>query len=203
MNNKAKKGIIAVAATATVAAVSIVGVKTHNDIEMKNEKIKTLEQNKIKTLEEINELNELLKQKEVDLDNKTREIEGKNEYIEKSIEENNKLRERIKGLEKELAKTKNFELTYYTDLPIENGGYTTTAIQTELRHGVVASNYYPIGTKIEINGKVFTVEDRGGSEFNSPHRLDVLIERKSGESDDDYYERVNNMGRKKVVGKLL
>ena len=138
MNNKAKKGIAA--ATAAVV-VSLSGVKIHNDIEMKNEKIKTLEQNKIKTLEEINELNELLKQKEVDLDNKAREIEGKNEYIEKSIEENNKLRERIKGLEKELAKTKNFELTYYTDLPIENGGYTTTAIQTELRHGVVASNY--------------------------------------------------------------
>ena len=200
MNNKAKKGIAA--ATAAVV-VSFTGVKIHNDIEMKNEKIKTLEQNKIKTLEEINELNELLKQKEVDLDNKTREIEGKNEYIEKSIEENNKLRERIKGLEKELAKTKNFELTYYTDLPIENGGYTTTAIQTELRHGVVASNYYPIGTKININGTTYTVEDRGGSEFNSPNRLDVLVERKSGESDSEYYRRVNNMGRKQVRGKIL
>lgn len=136
-------------------------------------------------------------------ENMQSEIDELSNKLEEQKEVSEKLAEDNANLKKELSRLRKFELTYYTSLPIENGGHTITAIQTRLRNGVVASNYYTVGTKIEINGKIYTVEDRGGSEFNSPNRLDVLVERNYGESDSEYYERVNNMGRKQVIGKIL
>lgn len=89
-----------------------------------------------------------------------------------------------------------FTLTFYTSLPEENGGHTVTCRGEKLRYGMVASNVYHLGTKIKIKGLgTFTVSDRGGANFNSPNRLDVLIERNGGESDADYLNRVNNMGK--------
>lgn len=43
--------------------------------------------------------------------------------------------------------------------------------------GMVAmSSYYPFGTQIVINGKVYTVEDRGGSGIeNDIHRVDIYV----------------------------
>jgi 3D (Asp-Asp-Asp) domain-containing protein len=67
----------------------------------------------------------------------------------------------------------------------------------------VASNYYPLGTKIFLEGiGEVTVRDRGGPNFNSPKRLDVLVQRKSGESNSAYTKRVWAMGRQKVKGYL-
>lgn len=177
----------------------------------------TITVNTISSIEKINRIEDLtnvnakleLEVEKAETYNKTikknaqNEIDELNSKLEESEKTNKKLEEDNSNLRKELSKLRKFELTYYTSLPIENGGHTTTAIQTRLRSGIVASNYYPIGTKIEINGKIYTVEDRGGSEFNSPNRLDVLVERNCGESDSEYYERVNNMGRKQVVGKIL
>lgn len=40
---------------------------------------------------------------------------------------------------------------------------------------VAASSYYPFGTKVVINGTTYTVEDRGGSEFNDVHRFDIFV----------------------------
>ena len=96
---------------------------------------------------------------------------------------------------------KSFTLSFYTDLPSENGGYTVTATGEKLRSGMVASNYYAIGTKIHLSGwGSYTVKDRGGSNFNSSNRLDVFIPRKSGESNSTYLKRVNMMGLKTVKG---
>lgn len=95
----------------------------------------------------------------------------------------------------------SFTLTFYTDLASENGGYTGTASGAPLVYGVVASNSYPFGTKIYLEGYgYFTVADRGGSDFDSYGRLDVFIPRNAGESDDEYYNRVNSMGRPTVSG---
>lgn len=94
-----------------------------------------------------------------------------------------------------------FELTFYTDLPSENGGYSISASGKPLKYGLVASNVYPFGTKIILDGMgTFIVGDRGGYEFNSYNRLDVLIERKAGESDYEYQQRVLRMGRPTVKG---
>ncbi len=96
---------------------------------------------------------------------------------------------------------KTFTLSFYTNLPEENGGYTITASGKSLRFGMVASNYYSLGTKIYLNGYgTMTVEDRGGSNFNNSYRLDVFIPRRSGESNSAYLSRVNNMGMPKVKG---
>ncbi len=96
---------------------------------------------------------------------------------------------------------KSFTLTFYTNLPSENGGYTITATGKSLSYGMVASNYYSLGKKIYLNGYgTMTVEDRGGSNFNSSSRLDVFIPRKSGESNTAYLSRVNSMGIQTVKG---
>ena len=43
--------------------------------------------------------------------------------------------------------------------------------------GMVAmSSNYPFGTQLMINGKLYTVEDRGGSEIeNNIHRVDIYV----------------------------
>ncbi|MCW1949737.1 MAG: hypothetical protein KIH89_004860, partial [Candidatus Shapirobacteria bacterium] len=102
----------------------------------------------------------------------------------------------------------NFSLTFYSSLPIENGGYTTMACGgkiTDVKKVIyVANNVYPCGTKIYLEGYgIMTVKDRGGKSFDSKTRLDVLIPRNSGESDKAYFRRVNNMGRPTVRGYLV
>lgn len=37
------------------------------------------------------------------------------------------------------------------------------------------SNYYPFGTQIEIDGVMYTVEDRGGSALKDYHRVDIYV----------------------------
>lgn len=94
-----------------------------------------------------------------------------------------------------------WNVTFYTNLAKENGGYTITALGTNLRYGVLASNYWPMRSKVILpNWGEFTVEDRGGSNFDSKYRLDMLIPRNSGESEYQYYTRVNNMGIKSITG---
>lgn len=97
-----------------------------------------------------------------------------------------------------------FYLTFYTDLPEENGGWTITATGDALTYGVVANNVWPLYTKLYLEGYgTMTVKDRGGSEFYTKSRLDVFIPRKSGESNTAYYNRVNSMGRQTVKGRAL
>ena len=107
------------------------------------------------------------------------------------------------GLEVKDYYKQNFKFTYYTALPSENGGYTVTCNGESLRDGIVASNYYPQGTKLYIGGRVYTVADRGSSRFNSPNRLDVFVGRQGGESNGEYFRRVNNMGTKNIEGYVL
>lgn len=97
-----------------------------------------------------------------------------------------------------------FYLSFYTDLPEENGGYNTTATGAPLAYGVVASNYWPLYTKIYLDGYgTMTVLDRGGSDFNSSQRLDILIPRKSGESNAQYKRRVLILGRTSTTGYIV
>ena len=99
---------------------------------------------------------------------------------------------------------RTFTLTFYTDLPEENGGYTVTCEGKKLRAGMVASNYYKLGTKIKLDGYgTVTVSDRGSSRFDNPSRLDVLVPRKKGESSSQYLKRVNKMGKVEVKGKVI
>ncbi len=106
------------------------------------------------------------------------------------------------------VKYTTFDLTFYTSLPVENGGYTSMACGGKIANVkeiiYVANNVYPCGTQIYLEGYgVMTVKDRGGKSFDSKTRLDVLIPRNQGESDNNYFKRVNNKGRQKAKGYIV
>lgn len=96
-----------------------------------------------------------------------------------------------------------FIVTYYTDLNSENGYGAVNCLGERVEHTMIASNYYPLGTKIRIDGITYEVRDRGSSRFNNPKRLDMFIPRNQGESNREYYKRVNAMGVKTVKGCII
>lgn len=99
------------------------------------------------------------------------------------------------------VKEVNFILSFYSSDPSENGGYTVTCTGKSFKYGMVASNVYPLGTKIYLDGYgLFTVADTGGGHFDNYNRLDVLIPREKGESTNHYKNRVNDMGKPHVRG---
>lgn len=121
-------------------------------------------------------------------------------------------REQKLKLEKELnikikeIVEKEFQLTYYTDLEIENSIYGNITSRGEiLVDGMIANNYYDYDTKIYLDGLGMKyIADRGSDKyFNNTYCLDVFIPRKRNENDKDYYKRVNNLGRKKVKGYII
>ena len=75
---------------------------------------------------------------------------------------------------------KQATLTFYTnDEGINGGKYTCNGKLVE--YGMIASNVYPLGTKIYIpeldKNTIFTVSDRGGTDFNNDDRFDVYMDR--------------------------
>ena len=129
------------------------------------------------------------------------------EKLEREEAERIQEEERKKEEERKTASlNKIFKLSFYTTLPEENGGYANMANGKPIvgAYNVVASNYYPLGTKIYLEGfGTMVVSDRGGSAFNSSVRLDVLIQRREGESTADYKARVRKLGRQEVSGKII
>ncbi|PKK40203.1 hypothetical protein ABB02_00490 [Clostridiaceae bacterium JG1575] len=94
-----------------------------------------------------------------------------------------------------------FRVSFYSTLAIDNGGWTTTAMGTKLRYGVLASNFWPLRSQVVLPGwGNFVIEDRGGSDFDSKYRLDLCIPRNAGESDYQYRSRVWSMGLKDLSG---
>ena len=173
----------------TISAMVLGGAYSLNQIKQMEKSLIQLE-NKEKQLEE--QINQLSK-----------ELKKKNEELLKAIKTLEEQKRKEKEEQERNTRKKEFVLTFYTTLPEENGGYTTTCRGEKLKEGIVASNYYPLDTEIKINDFVFTVSDRGGKSFNKDNRLDVLVERKSGESDCNYKTRVNNLGKIKVTGYIM
>ena len=96
-----------------------------------------------------------------------------------------------------------FKNTAYSSLPEENGGYTVTCDGEPLVGNIVANNTLPQGTRIYMDGNMYTVADRGSSRFNNPNRLDVLVERLPGENINSYRQRVSDYGVKYVQGYII
>lgn len=73
--------------------------------------------------------------------------------------------------------TMKVEVTHYCPCQQCNGNsLAMSASGKPLAVGMVAmSTKYPFGTRISINGKIYTVEDRGGAEFNDIHRVDIFV----------------------------
>ena len=125
----------------------------------------------------------------------------------------NRVNERFDKIEEQHEKKRkeeesyNIELifSFYTSLSSENGGNEgITCTGSKLKYGDLASNVWGLGTKFKTqSGEIFTIADKGGSHFNSHNRVDCYIPRQTGESDYQYYKRVNNMGHKTVSVKLI
>ncbi len=85
-------------------------------------------------------------------------------------------------------------LSFYTGAANEGG--SESASGKALEYGMCASNVYPFGTQFKLTGidglddGVFTVEDRGGNDFNSANRLDIYVGNGS-----DAVALANNLGR--------
>ncbi|XZI05938.1 hypothetical protein ACSXDM_15130 (plasmid) [Clostridium perfringens] len=153
-----------------------------------------LEDNKFK---KIKEESERLKKQQM-----LKELgEGLKQQNEEKLREQKKQKEiSSRGLTGEVEEI-DFIISFYTNTKDENGGYTVTCTGQPLRYGIVASNVYPLGTKIYLEGYgLFTVADRGGSHFDNYNRLDVLIPKEGDENVNQYRKRVNNMGKPHVKG---
>lgn len=128
-------------------------------------------------------------------------LQREEEEKQRKIEEEHKEQERIKAEEEEQKRKDSynieFNLTYYSRSPQENGGYNCTKYGTRLREGIVASNYWKRGTIIELqDGRRYVVEDTGSSNFDSPERLDVFV---------DTYDRnyVSKLGKTTIKGRVI
>ncbi len=115
-----------------------------------------------------------------------------------------------------------FEVTFYCGTNTSNEGGKKGAHENLLVWGNIASNYWSglfylggnkwsnsgsgrkLGTKIYLKGVgTFTIEDRGGDEFNNKNRIDIFIPKKDGETNSQWENRTNSYGRIKIKGKVL
>ncbi len=75
--------------------------------------------------------------------------------------------------------TLEVDVTHYCACSIccgENAAGITASGKNVVTGMVAMSNYYPFGTQIEIDGVMYTVEDRGGSGIeNDIHRVDIYV----------------------------
>ena len=83
------------------------------------------------------------------------------------------------GITGEPMYTLEVDVTHYCACSLccgENAAGITASGKPVAEGMVAMSSYYPFGTKIEINGVMYTVEDRGGSDIeNDIHRVDIYV----------------------------
>ncbi len=197
-----KDSIILALSALTIASVSVVSLQ-ENKIHKEEERYSRLEQEysgyKNAASDELILRDEVIKGYQSRLDEKIKEIDKLTEEL--------KQKERLTSNNKLKSKSANptgtpitLTLTFYGDGADENGGYEgITAYGQKLSGGFAASNHYARGTKfILTTGQTLNVQDRGGSSFNDPNRLDVFVPRKDGETSKDYKERLKLYGVRKV-----
>lgn len=154
-------------------------------IEVKLEEIRKQEEMDKKIQEQIEELVEYI---------------GSDEY--KLREETRSWREEL-GISIDEIKPVTFKTTAYSSLAEENGGFMTTCWGEPLEGNIVANNTLPQGTKIYLDGEIYTVNDRGSSRFDNPNRIDMLIERNPVETDVAYKKRVSDFGVQYIEGYII
>ena len=160
----------------------------------------------VKDLQQQNEQLEIDKQLLIDdnmiLSDKIYELEDKLILVENNSQDkenfvNNDDSEIVSSISRNQIE-KNAIITYYAELPNEFGGGSVTASGKQVQDGFIAApNEYEFGTEIVIDGKTYTVEDRGGyinTLEDGTLRLNIFVPRLDGESDIDYNNRVLQMG---------
>ena len=160
----------------------------------------------VKDLPQQNEQLEIDKQLLIDdnmiLSDKIYELEDKLMLVENNSQDkenfvNNDDSEIVSSISRNQIE-KNAIITYYAELPNEFGDGSVTASGKQVQDGFIAApNEYEFGTEIVIDGKTYTVEDRGGyinTLEDGTLRLNIFVPRLDGESDIDYNNRVLQMG---------
>lgn len=182
-----KNKIVAGLAICCIATSAGANTLLYKEIKSKEERIVEIN----KSIKGLNE-----KYNKVNSDFK--EEQKKTEYLSAQIEKLGLTPRQI-----EQADKVEVVMTFYGDGEDENGvgNAGITCNGKKLEHGVVASNVWEQGTKFYCleDNKIYTVSDRGGSNFNSYNRLDVFVPRHSGESKSEYDKRISRMGRKPVT----
>lgn len=90
--------------------------------------------------------------------------------------------------------TVTFETTAYCSCAAccgKSDGITASGARATAGHTIAAPSSYGFGTQIEIDGVLYTVEDRGGAIKNN--RIDIFF---------DSHQAANNYGRRTVEGKV-
>ena len=130
------------------------------------------------------------------------------ERLQKLKEEEQKQEEERRRIEEE-KNNRTFLVSYYGATYSECGNnHFITASGVPVQQGHIAvPKSIPFGSKIIIEGNEYIATDTGNPEYicelsDGTLRVDVFIERLHGENDYQYEKRINNMGVKKVVGKL-
>lgn len=136
----------------------------------------------------------------------TKKIKPKKKVVKKSKKEK-ELEYWSKVTGNKVAKVTKItaKISFYTDLDCENyqgcNGITSSGVK--LYDGVVANNSLEIGTNIYFKGYgEYKVLDKGGKGLYG-YNFDMYIPRNYGESDNNYYNRVNNLGIRKTTGYIL
>lgn len=192
-----KKVIIPVT---VMLGMTVFGIKEYNDHQNKQliNRIRKSEYNP-QTMIEV-KLQEKRKQEE--MDNKIQE--QKEELVEYIGSDEYKLREETRswrlprGISIDQLQPIMMEISYYSDLAIENSKYgNITATGKTLQNGMIANNHLDFGTNVYIEGEgMKVVEDRGSDKyFSTVAACDVFVPRVSGENNTEYFNRVNAKGR--------
>ena len=174
-----------------------------NELQSATEQVEELKGNNLIQEREIDKLTgelEISIKENVELENSNKELIEKVESLEKELEEKVWPTQYVSRTSRMVGTPIEITMTFYGDFAHENGGYAGLDCNgNKLIAGTVASNYYAQGTQFELNGQLFTVRDRGGSNFNSPNRLDVFVPRLENESNSSYSKRIKHYGRKTVT----
>lgn len=193
-----KKIIIPIIATTTLLGTAL-GLNSYN--KYKNELLidRIKKEYNPKTMIET-KLEEKRKQEEFD----SKIQKQKEELVEYIGSDEYKLREETRswrlprGISIDQLQPIMMEISYYSDLAIENSKYgNITATGKTLQNGMIANNHLDFGTNVYIEGEgMKVVEDRGNSKyFSTVAACDVFVPRVSGENNTEYFNRVNAKGR--------
>ena len=102
------------------------------------------------------------------------------------------------------------KISFYTDLKCENSSLGSVDAQgNKLIYGTLAvPRDMELGTEFTIDGYegMFIARDRGSSKYikwldDTTVKIDMFIPRKNGESNKDYFKRVNSLGIVETTGR--
>ena len=194
-----KKIIIPIIATTMLLGTTVLGLNSYNkhqddlliDKIKKEYNPKTMIETKLKE-----------KRKQEEFDSKIQK--QKEELVEYIGSDEYKLREETRswrlprGISIDQLQPIMMEISYYSDLAIENSKYgNITATGKTLQNGMIANNHLDFGTNVYIEGEgMKVVEDRGSDKyFSTVAACDVFVPRVLGENNTEYFNRVNAKGR--------